>query len=449
MIPLWMTVMSPVQSWWGWALRSFGRPWVAQRVWARPIAACGVRSAIAVWRLASLPALFSTNRSPSSSTRAMPGRVVAAVLEPPQALDEDRPRLAGPRVADDSAHASAVLLRVPRQRPSRLRPAACRMRQFSRSPASAAIASASSETRSASGPSTMTRSAGSVPGRPDEDPAGLAEPAFGVADRPLEDGVALPLVLVTGLHRPLLLGQERDPGGELGERPCRSGVMTRRTSSAVTIAVAGRRVLEDDDVAALLAAQAGARDLHALEDVLVADRRPDDLAAGRLDDRLEPAVRQHRDDERALPAGRRARAGRGRGRRGPGRRRRRRPAASTAMSRSASPSSANPTSAPRAATSRGERRRGGRAGLDVDVHAVRLVVDDLDRARRSPRGSRARPRRPSRWRSRGRSARPRPSIVRARPEAMRRGSARAGAGVDDRPGRSGRCRRRPAPRSAR
>ena len=72
MIPLWITVISPVQSWCGWALRSFGRPWVAQRVWARPIAACGVRSAIAVWRLASLPAFFSTNMSPCSSTSAMP-----------------------------------------------------------------------------------------------------------------------------------------------------------------------------------------------------------------------------------------------------------------------------------------------------------------------------------------------------------------------------------------
>ena len=72
MIPLWITVMSPVQSWWGCALRSFGRPCVAQRVCASPMAACGVRSAIADWRLASLPAFFSTNRTPSSSTRAMP-----------------------------------------------------------------------------------------------------------------------------------------------------------------------------------------------------------------------------------------------------------------------------------------------------------------------------------------------------------------------------------------
>ena len=36
-------------------------------------------------------------------------------------------------------------------------------------------------------------------------------------------------------------------------------------------------------MAALLAAEAGPRHLHPLEDVLVADGRPDDLAAGRLD----------------------------------------------------------------------------------------------------------------------------------------------------------------------
>ena len=55
------------------------------------------------------------------------------------------------------------------------------------------------------------------------------------------------------------------------------------------------------------------------------------------------------------------------------------PRASTAISRSASPSRANPTSAPRAVDRRGERGRRRRPGLDVDVHAVGLVVDDLDR----------------------------------------------------------------------
>ena len=72
MIPLWITVMSPVQSWCGWALRLLGRPWVAQRVCARPIAAWGVRSASAVCRLTSLPAFFSTNSPPASSTSAIP-----------------------------------------------------------------------------------------------------------------------------------------------------------------------------------------------------------------------------------------------------------------------------------------------------------------------------------------------------------------------------------------
>jgi hypothetical protein len=72
MIPLWMTVIRPVQSIWGWALTSLGRPWVAQRVCASPTAACGVRSAMAVRRLLSFPARFSMKSSPCSSTRAMP-----------------------------------------------------------------------------------------------------------------------------------------------------------------------------------------------------------------------------------------------------------------------------------------------------------------------------------------------------------------------------------------
>src|SRR5574337_695623 len=36
MMPLWTTTRSPVQSLWGWAFSSVGRPWVAQRVWPSP-----------------------------------------------------------------------------------------------------------------------------------------------------------------------------------------------------------------------------------------------------------------------------------------------------------------------------------------------------------------------------------------------------------------------------
>ena len=58
-------------------------------------------------------------------------------------------------------------------------------------------------------------------------------------------------------------------------------------------------MLEHDDVPGLLAAEHRPRDLHPLEDVLVADRRADDLAAGGLDRALQPAVRQDRHDEAA------------------------------------------------------------------------------------------------------------------------------------------------------
>ena len=64
-------------------------------------------------------------------------------------------------------------------------------------------------------------------------------------------------------------------------------------------AVARCRVLEQDDVAALLAAEDGSRHLHPLEDVLVTDGGPDDLAAGPLDDRLEAPVREDRHDQPA------------------------------------------------------------------------------------------------------------------------------------------------------
>ena len=52
-------------------------------------------------------------------------------------------------------------------------------------------------------------------------------------------------------------------------------------------------------MAALLAAEARPGHLHALEDVLVPDRRPDDRPAGRLHRLLQPAVREHGDDERS------------------------------------------------------------------------------------------------------------------------------------------------------
>ena len=215
MIPLWMTVILPVQSTWGWALRSFGRPWVAQRVWARPDR--GVRRPIGDRRrqVGELAGLLLDEEVALLVDEGDARRVVAAVLEAPQALDEDRARLAGPRVADDAAHRCRSLRRfVARALRGRRRAPGSRRGapwiQCSRSAARVASASASSETTAASGPSTMTRSAGSVPdGRTRIRPP-PREARFRLANRPLEDRIALPLVLVTNPDRALLLGQERD-----------------------------------------------------------------------------------------------------------------------------------------------------------------------------------------------------------------------------------------------
>ena len=131
------------------------------------------------------------------------------------------------------------------------------------------------------------------------------EAGGGLRDRALEGRIALPLVLVTRLHGALLLREQRDRRGELGEAAPRAAHHPQHLERGDD-AVARRRVLEHDDVAALLAAEPRARDLHALEDVLVADGRPHDLAAGRLDGLLQAAVREHRHHERAT--GQRARA---------------------------------------------------------------------------------------------------------------------------------------------
>ena len=105
MIPLWMTVISPVQSWCGWALRSFGRPWVAQRVWARPIAACGRPVGDRRLEVGQLAGLLLDEQVAVVVDQRDAGRVVAAVLEALEALDEDGARLPRTRVADDAAHA--------------------------------------------------------------------------------------------------------------------------------------------------------------------------------------------------------------------------------------------------------------------------------------------------------------------------------------------------------
>ena len=136
MMPLWMTVISPVQSRCGWALRSFGRPWVAQRVCARPTAAEGVDVEQGRPQVGELAGLLLHEQVAVLVDQGDAGRVVAAVLEAREPFEQDGPRLARSGVADDAAH----VVWFP--------PVAARAAvQFSRSLASWASISASSEMR--------------------------------------------------------------------------------------------------------------------------------------------------------------------------------------------------------------------------------------------------------------------------------------------------------------
>ena len=104
MIPLWMTVISPVQSRCGWALRSFGpavrrpaRVGEADRGVRRPVGDGGLE----VDQLAG-PLLDEQVTRVIDQGDA--GRVVAAVLEALEPFDQDGPRLPGTGVTDDAAH---------------------------------------------------------------------------------------------------------------------------------------------------------------------------------------------------------------------------------------------------------------------------------------------------------------------------------------------------------
>ena len=69
MIPLWITATRPVQSRWGWALRSVGRPWVAHRVCPIPLTPLSAVSDPSTCSSASsFPAFRTTWTSPPSST---------------------------------------------------------------------------------------------------------------------------------------------------------------------------------------------------------------------------------------------------------------------------------------------------------------------------------------------------------------------------------------------
>ena len=121
MMPLWTSASRCVAC--GWALVSVGLPCVAQRVWPMPERpASGDRSSLSS-RFRSLPSARRRVRWPSSSV-ATPGRVVAAIFEPLQRVEQERRRRPRTQYPDDPAH---VLRPIP-SLPQRRRLLACRGR---------------------------------------------------------------------------------------------------------------------------------------------------------------------------------------------------------------------------------------------------------------------------------------------------------------------------------
>ena len=103
MMPLWTTTMRSLQSRCGWAFSSVGRPCVAQRVWPRPylplIGDLG-DDGFEVGQLAGAAPDVEAVAVDDGDAR----RVVAAIFEAAQSLDEDWDDRLVADVSDDSAH---------------------------------------------------------------------------------------------------------------------------------------------------------------------------------------------------------------------------------------------------------------------------------------------------------------------------------------------------------
>ena len=88
---------------WGWAFLRVGAPWVAHRVWPTPALP---RHAVRGQRgleIGDLAGLAPAHDSGLVENRDA-GRIVAAILETAQSVEENRNRLDAAKIADDPAH---------------------------------------------------------------------------------------------------------------------------------------------------------------------------------------------------------------------------------------------------------------------------------------------------------------------------------------------------------
>ena len=108
MMPLWTTASRSVAC--GWALVSFGLPWVAQRVWPMPIVPASGACDELDLEVAQL-ALGAAALEVAVLQGGDAGRIVAAIFQPLQRLDDQRRDRRRAENSDDAAHAPQVLAR--------------------------------------------------------------------------------------------------------------------------------------------------------------------------------------------------------------------------------------------------------------------------------------------------------------------------------------------------
>ena len=107
MIPLWTTAILPDASRCGWALRSVGLPWVAQRVCPRPVLpseSVGVGFGQRGLEVGQTTRAAPDRQAARTVEQGDAGGVVSAVLHPTQRVDDDSASVPRADVADDSTH---------------------------------------------------------------------------------------------------------------------------------------------------------------------------------------------------------------------------------------------------------------------------------------------------------------------------------------------------------
>ena len=208
------------------------------------------------------------------------GRVVAAVLEAPQALEQDRGGITRPDVPDDAAHMPSS------RKAGSVQSCRGERRELVRDPFDLGGLVALDH----------DPDLGLGAGRANEDPSAIPQLRRSPIDGRGQLGVALPLVQPAddGVYHHLR--QPRNLSGKLGE-----GALGRSHGphelDAGQDAVASRGAVAEDDVPGLLPAEDGVLALHRLEHVAIADRRPDQPAAGRAHRPLQATVAHHGDHE--------------------------------------------------------------------------------------------------------------------------------------------------------